>query len=73
MAGELILVVDDEANILDLARLYLEREGARAVGRRWGQGPGGGRGPRRHGGRRECGRGDGLCATDISTTNSVST
>ena len=29
MAGELILVVDDEANILDLARLYLEREGYR--------------------------------------------
>ena len=29
MAGELILVVDDEANIIDLARLYLEREGYR--------------------------------------------
>jgi DNA-binding response OmpR family regulator len=29
MAGELILVVDDEANILDLTRLYLEREGYR--------------------------------------------
>jgi DNA-binding response OmpR family regulator len=29
MAGELILVVDDEANIVELARLYLEREGFR--------------------------------------------
>lgn len=29
MAGELILVVDDEVNILDLTRLYLEREGYR--------------------------------------------
>jgi two-component system alkaline phosphatase synthesis response regulator PhoP len=27
MAGECILVVDDEANIRDLARLYLEKEG----------------------------------------------
>ena len=27
MAGERILVVDDEAHIVDLARLYLEREG----------------------------------------------
>jgi len=27
MANELILLVDDEANIVDLARLYLEREG----------------------------------------------
>ena len=27
--GELILVVDDEANIVELARLYLEREGFR--------------------------------------------
>ncbi len=27
MAGETILVVDDEANIVQLARLYLEREG----------------------------------------------
>src|SRR3990170_6924345 len=27
MTGELILVVDDEANIVELARLYLEREG----------------------------------------------
>jgi len=29
MAGELILLVDDEANIVDLARLYLERDGYR--------------------------------------------
>ncbi|MCC6191947.1 MAG: response regulator transcription factor [Anaerolineales bacterium] len=29
MPGELILLVDDEANILELARLYLEREGYR--------------------------------------------
>jgi two-component system alkaline phosphatase synthesis response regulator PhoP len=29
MAGKLILVVDDEANIVDLARMYLEREGYR--------------------------------------------
>lgn len=29
MAGERILVVDDETNILDLTRLYLEREGYR--------------------------------------------
>ena len=29
MAGELILVVDDEANIIDLARLYLEQGGYR--------------------------------------------
>lgn len=29
MAGETILVVDDEANIIDLTRLYLEREGFR--------------------------------------------
>jgi two-component system, OmpR family, alkaline phosphatase synthesis response regulator PhoP len=27
--GELILIVDDEANIVDLARMYLEREGFR--------------------------------------------
>ena len=27
MPGELILVVDDEANIVELAKLYLEREG----------------------------------------------
>jgi two-component system alkaline phosphatase synthesis response regulator PhoP len=34
MSGELILVVDDEPNIIQLARLYLEREGFRvqAVG-----------------------------------------
>jgi DNA-binding response OmpR family regulator len=29
MAGELILLVDDEANIVDLAGMYLEREGYR--------------------------------------------
>jgi len=29
VAGELILLVDDELNIVDLARLYLEREGFR--------------------------------------------
>jgi two-component system alkaline phosphatase synthesis response regulator PhoP len=29
MAGEKILVVDDEANIIDLARMYLERDGFR--------------------------------------------
>ena len=29
MAGETILVVDDEANIVELARLYLEQEGFR--------------------------------------------
>jgi DNA-binding response OmpR family regulator len=29
MAGELILVVDDEENIIDLVQLYLEREGYR--------------------------------------------
>ena len=29
MAGELVLLVDDEANIVDLARLYLERDGYR--------------------------------------------
>ncbi len=27
MTGELVLIVDDEINIIDLARLYLEREG----------------------------------------------
>ncbi len=34
MPGELILLVDDESNIIELARLYLEREGFRvdAVG-----------------------------------------
>jgi len=29
MAGELVLIVDDEPNIIQLARLYLEREGFR--------------------------------------------
>ncbi len=38
MAGELILVVDDEANIVELARLYLEREGYRVAS--VGDGPG---------------------------------
>lgn len=37
MAGETILVVDDEANILDLARLYLKREGFRVETARDGQ------------------------------------
>jgi len=32
MSGELILVVDDEPNIIELARLYLERDGFRVVG-----------------------------------------
>jgi DNA-binding response OmpR family regulator len=31
MPGELILVVDDEANIVQLARMYLEREGYRVA------------------------------------------
>ncbi len=31
MTGETILVVDDEANIRDLARLYLEREGFQVI------------------------------------------
>ena len=31
MAGELILVVDDEVNIIELARLYLEKEGFRVA------------------------------------------
>ena len=31
MPGELILVVDDEPNIVELARLYLEREGYRVA------------------------------------------
>jgi len=31
MAGELILVVDDEPNIIELAQLYLEREGYRII------------------------------------------
>jgi two-component system alkaline phosphatase synthesis response regulator PhoP len=29
MAGELVLIVDDETNIVELARLYLERDGFR--------------------------------------------
>ncbi len=29
MAGETILVVDDEPNIIELARMYLEQEGFR--------------------------------------------
>jgi DNA-binding response OmpR family regulator len=33
MSGELILVVDDEPNIVQLARLYLEREGFRVDSR----------------------------------------
>lgn len=31
MPGELILLVDDEANIIELAKLYLEREGFRTA------------------------------------------
>ncbi len=31
MPGELILVVDDEANIIELVRLYLEQEGFRVI------------------------------------------
>ena len=31
MSGEIVLVVDDEANIRDLARLYLEKEGFQVV------------------------------------------
>ena len=31
MSGELILLVDDEANIVELARLYLERDGFRVT------------------------------------------
>lgn len=31
MSGELILVVDDEANIVQLARMYLERDGFRVA------------------------------------------
>ncbi len=31
MSGELILVVDDEANIVELVRLYLQQEGFRVV------------------------------------------
>jgi DNA-binding response OmpR family regulator len=32
MSGELVLLVDDEPNIIDLARLYLEKEGFRVKG-----------------------------------------
>jgi DNA-binding response OmpR family regulator len=38
MAGELILLVDDEPNIIELSRLYLEREGFRVEA--VGDGPG---------------------------------
>ena len=31
MSGEMILLVDDEANIVQLARLYLEREGYKVI------------------------------------------
>ena len=31
MTGELILLVDDEPNIIELAQLYLEREGYRII------------------------------------------
>ena len=31
MAGELILLVDDEPNIISLARMYLERDGGYRV------------------------------------------
>ena len=31
MTGELLLLVDDEPNIIELAQLYLEREGFRTV------------------------------------------
>jgi len=37
MAGETILVVDDEQNIVDLARLYLETEGYRVLQARDGE------------------------------------
>jgi len=36
MAGECILIVDDEANIIDLTRLYLERDGFRVEAARDG-------------------------------------
>jgi len=36
MPGELILVVDDEENIIQLARLYLERDGFRVAAARDG-------------------------------------
>lgn len=31
MTGELLLLVDDEPNIIELAQIYLEREGYRTV------------------------------------------
>ncbi len=37
MAGELVLIVDDEPNIIQLARLYLERDGYHVEGRGDGQ------------------------------------
>jgi len=37
VAGELILVVDDEPNIVELARLYLEKEGFRVAEARSGE------------------------------------
>jgi two-component system, OmpR family, alkaline phosphatase synthesis response regulator PhoP len=37
MAGELILMVDDEANIIELARIYLEKEGFRVAEASTGQ------------------------------------
>jgi DNA-binding response OmpR family regulator len=37
MPGELILLVDDEANIIELAKLYLEREGFRTAAAQDGQ------------------------------------
>ncbi|WP_350340655.1 response regulator transcription factor [Candidatus Solincola tengchongensis] len=37
LAGELVLVVDDEPNIVELARLYLEKEGFRVAEARSGE------------------------------------
>lgn len=37
MAGELVLVVDDEPNIIELARLYLEKDGFRVAEARSGE------------------------------------
>ncbi len=37
VAGELVLVVDDEPNIVELARLYLEKEGFRVTEARSGE------------------------------------
>ena len=31
MTGELLLLVDDEPNIIELAQMYLEREGFRTI------------------------------------------